>query len=181
MIRGDPCGDIGVQLLAAQSRGMTVDPFPLGDLDLFQDFGVAMDHSGKVHHLTETLYPFLIDEVFEVVSPDLCPCGLEKGGRHARGEHNEEVEGDGFYSCAHELNAFDPHDVGNLVKVGHHRRYPVGDDCLGIFPHPHHAALDMHMCVDEAGGEKFSLEVYYLLGGIIPEPHHDPLGDGDCL
>ena len=34
---------------------------------------------------------------------------------------------------------------------------------------------------DEAGGEKPPLQVYYLLGGIFPESHHLPLGDGDCL
>ncbi len=67
------------------------------------------------------------------------------------------------------------------MKIGHHRGYPVGEDGLGIPSHPHHTALDVAMGVDEAGGEKFPLEVYYLPGGILPEAHYHPLGDGDCL
>ncbi len=181
MIRRDTGGDIGSQLLAAQPWGMAVHALALGHLDLFEHLRVAMDHAGEVHHLPEPLYPFLLYEAFEVFCPDLGTCGLQSGCRHARGKHNKEVEGDRGDADAHELYPLDAHDVGDLVKVGYDCCHAVGDNCPRIFFYSHHAALDVHMGVEEARGEKFALQVQYFLRRILAEANYLTLGDGDGL
>ena len=51
----DACGDVFLEILAAEDGGVSVDPFAvlLGDLDFLHDLGITMDDPGKVHHFRE--------------------------------------------------------------------------------------------------------------------------------
>ena len=60
-------GDVGVQVVALQVRGVTVDLLMVGlaGHDLLHHLGVAVDRAHKVHHLGQALYPGMVVETVD--------------------------------------------------------------------------------------------------------------------
>ncbi|OGO22606.1 MAG: hypothetical protein A2Z28_04990 [Chloroflexi bacterium RBG_16_51_9] len=53
MVGRDAGGNVGAEVLAAETGGMPVNHLPAGKLELIQQCRVATNHPGEVHHLAQ--------------------------------------------------------------------------------------------------------------------------------
>jgi len=65
------------------------------------------------------------------------------------------------------------------VRIGHHAGRAPGHDGPGELRRGHHAALDVHVAINEARADVHSLEVNSLPGLVIAQPHDTVAGDSD--
>ncbi len=65
------------------------------------------------------------------------------------------------------------------MGVGDDTGRTVGHDGPGELRRRHHAALDMHVAVNEARADVSPLEVHSLPGLVIPQAHDSVVSDSD--
>ena len=182
VVRADAGGDVGRELAARKPGSVAVDR--LGDVseqgDLVEELLVLVKDAGVVHHFAEAEDPRLSEEGMHVGGVEGRPCRVEIGGRHAGGHHEVHVDGQAFARGEHVAHALVAEDVGYLVGVRDDcRRAPRGDDAR-VLGRREEGGLDVHVGVDEAGGEVPPLEVDDLLGPkAVVHAGHEALADGD--
>ena len=181
VVRVHAGGDVGVEVVAGQTGGVTVDllMMGLGGHDLLHHLGVAVDGAYKVHHLRQTLDPGMVIEGVDgpVIQNG---AGLVQGrGGHAGGEHEAHVHRQILRSLEHVFDAVGAHDVGDLVGIGDDSGGAVGQDRLGKLRGAHQGALQMDMRIQEAGQHDLAGDIHLHLAVILAHAHDEPLRHGD--
>lgn len=89
----DTGGDIGIQLLAGQARGMAVDLFMmcLGGDDLFDDLLIASDDADVIHHLRQALDAGIVIEHVDGPVVQRGSGFVHRRGRDAGGQHEPHI------------------------------------------------------------------------------------------
>ena len=95
VVAADPGREVRVQRGAREAGGVTVDVAVAGRGDLGDRVLVPGDDRGVVHHLGQADRPRLRpQQLGDVLGCEGRPRGLERRGRHARGDHHVRVERD---------------------------------------------------------------------------------------
>ena len=112
----------------------------------------AGHQAGEIHHLAEADDALPTEGRFDFGGGDggAGPFQPRRGGDAGR---QLEVKVDRLLARfrQHQFDARHAEDVGHLVRVSEDGRRAVGDHGAGVFGDAQHAALDVHMRVQEAG------------------------------
>ena len=173
VVAGDPGRDVGVEIGAGQPGRMTVDGFPVppGGRDLGQHLRVPVQDPGEVHDLAQRDHSRVVEERLQVGRPEPRARGFQVGGRHARGQGAEQIDRLAVGRVQEVADPGGSQDVGDLVRVGHHRGGSVHDHGPGELADRGHGALYMNVGVDEPWGDDATLQVDH--------PSCGPVGQGD--
>ena len=177
----DAGGDVGVEVVALEVRGVAVDLLVvgLGRHDLFHRLLVAVDGAHKVHHLRQALDPGM---VIEAVDGPVVQNGagfVQRRGRDAGGQHEPHVHRQVFRGLEHVLDAVGAHDVGDLVGVRHHGGGAVGQDGLHKLRGADQGAFQVDVGVQKAGEDDFAGAVHFLPAMVAAHAHDEALCHGD--
>ena len=160
----------------------------LGGGDFGEHFGVACGHAGEVHHLSEANDAGPCHCLGHVLGGDFVARGFQtrRGGR-AGGHLGEDVDRLHQRFVMHHAHTGQAEDIGDLMRIGEHRRRTMGDHRAGEFCRGQHAGFDVHMPVTKAGDHvaPVCLDNLGLRAGHIAGIRHnggDPAGgDGDVV
>ncbi len=177
VIRADPRRCIGVQLLAEDRRGVPVDVRRTRECEL-RELGLgAGDDAGEVHHLGEADHPAPPEEALEVAGNQRAARRLELGRRYARRGHEEHVQREVRAQVREPVDTVRAQDVGDLVRVGDHRRRPEWKHEPRELVHEQLRGLEVHVGVDESGDEVATRELEDLGSLVVAEACDEPVCD----
>ena len=127
------CGDVGVEVVAHQVGGVTVDLLVVGLArhDFFHYLLITVDGAHEVHHLCQTLYAGMIVEAVNGAVVEVGARLIHGGSRDAGGQHKAHIHRQVLRGLQHVLNAVGAHDVGDLMGIGNDGGGAVGENCLG--------------------------------------------------
>ena len=139
-------------------------------LDALLDDGghalAALDHAHVVHDLGDADHVVHIQDLSHLLGHEHSAGGLETGhGRHGGGRQHILAETGLFGVLQHEFDAFDAHDVADLMGIRADGGGAPGKDGAGQVLGDHHGALHVHVSIDEAGDEIVALPVVMIPGG----------------
>ncbi len=164
-----PGGGVGGERGAAEARRVPVDR-PAGERrQLRQHLGVARHHRRKAHHLAEPEHPRVGGEPGELGDAEGRAAGGERARRHARRRHHHHFVGSALGVVEHPPHPLDAQHVGDLVRVGDDGGGAARHDGTRQLRRRHHAALDVHVGVDEAGQDPRAAQVEHLAGAVVAE------------
>ena len=126
----------------------------VGDVHFGQQFFVAPDHGGEVHHLAQADDARPGQRLGHVVGTDGGARRLEaRRGRDAGRHLHPNVDGlfGGF--VGHQLDTLQTEDVGDLVRVNEHAGCAARRDSAYELGDGDHARLDVHVTIQQAGDE----------------------------
>ena len=151
----DAAREVGAGLLPAESGRMAVHALAarLRGGDLRKHLRVARDGPGPVHHLAQVADAGVVEEPRAGIRVEHGARGLEASGRHARRASEPARERRARNVLEHVAHARLTQDVGDLVRIAHARHRAVAHGNACEFPRRQHAALHVHVGVDEAGHE----------------------------
>jgi hypothetical protein len=149
-------GDVGSQLVAAESRCVAVDPLAVaaGGFEFGEDRRVALDDAGEVHHLREIEQLRVATKLFDFGGAKRRAGRLKTGSRDAGGDAEVNFAGRFLGETLHHANAFDAEDVGYLVWIGNGADGAMNDGDSSEFRRGEHRAFDMHVGIDQPGAEE---------------------------
>ena len=181
MVGIDAGGDVGVQVVAHQVRGVAVDLLVvgLGRHDFLHRLVIPGNDAHEVHHLRQTLHPGMVVEGVDgpVVQDG---AGFVHGrGRHAGGQHEAHIDGQALRGLEHIVDAVGAHNVGDFMGIGDDGGGAVGQQGLGQLLGGDQGALQMDVAVHKARQDDFAGHVVFHLAGIVAHAHDQPLGHGD--
>ncbi len=167
----DTGGEIGIELTAHQSRGMTIDTPVTGERDLGPHLRVAMDHPGEVHHLGHPDRTDGIEQLLHLGGAERRPRALEPRGGNATRRRDPERERQPGCRLRQRSYPLDPEHVGDLMRVGGHRRRSVHEYRADELVDPELGRFEMHMGIDHPGDQGSSADIDRL--DRIPRPPAD--------
>ena len=156
--------------------------------NLGQHLGVARGHTREVHHLAQTDDTGPVHGLGDILCRDFKAGGFQTGRGWRTGRHlGEDVHRlhQGF--VMHHAHAFQPQHIGDLMRVGEHRRGAMGDHSAGKFRRCQHAAFDVHMPVTQAGDHIAALcldhlgRVAFAMAGVRPDKGNAARLDRDIM
>jgi len=164
VVRTDPAGDVGIEPPASESRSMAVHRPPGECVELGVDLRIAEHRSRNVHHLGQPQHPRLAGQGCEIRRRQTGAGGRKIGGRYTGWCHDQHVEREVGGGGEHPAHAVKTRNVGNLVRVAHHRRGPTRDDRARELGRDHHAALQVNMGVNQTRQQQSTAEINPLPG-----------------
>ena len=138
---------------------MAVDHLAGEGAQLREHGRVGADHAREVHHLGEPQHPGARLERGEVDRVERGARALHVGRRHAGGGHHEHRHRRALGALEHEADALEPEHVGDLVRVGDHRRRAARHHRARELRRRHHGALDVDVGVEQTRGQVGAAEV----------------------
>ncbi len=176
-----PGGDIGVEIIAAEVRGVAVNLLVvgLGRHNFLHRLVVSGDNSHKIHHLRQALDPGMIVEGVQTAVVQHRAGLIQGGGRDAGGQHKPHVHRQVFRGLEHILDAVGSHDVGDLMGIGDHGGGAVGENRLHKLPGGDQGTLQMDMGIQEAGEDDLSGAVHLRRAGVLSHANDESLRHGD--
>jgi len=139
---------------------VTVDVTSLGCGDLGDRVLASRDDRWVVHHLGQPDRPRLgPQQLGDVLGRERGSRGLERRGRHARGDHHVGVERDLVGVVQERADAIDPEHVGDLVRVEDDGGGPPRERRPRELVEPELGRLQVHVPVDEAGEQDQARDV----------------------
>ena len=103
---------------------------------------------------------------------------LERGGRHARGQHVLDVQARPLGCVQHVVQPSEPADVHDLVGVRDDRGGAVRDQQAPYLLRADVGGLDVDVAVDEPRGRVQPRSVDLLVSPVAPHAGDDPPADG---
>ncbi len=177
VVRLDPGREVGVELLAAQAGRMTVDAPGAGCVDLGHEVGIAGDHPGEVHDLGDADGAVIVEEPAHVGGAELRAGALERRRGHAaRRAHTERERERGGGLCQRD-DSGNTEYVRDLVRVGSHGGGAVGEHAADELVDPQLGRLQVHVRVDEPGGEGGTADVDGVDRVARTPPDHHAVAD----
>ena len=156
MIGGNSCGDIARGFVTAKSWRVSIDrlscAFRRGDLG--QDFAVAAENAGPIHHLREIGESFIGEQSRHRSGVERRARRFKRGRGNAAGnaKRNGHTCVSGF--AKHELHPHGTEHIGDLMRITHRGHSAVTHRNARKFARRQHAALDMNMRIDEPGHDE---------------------------
>ena len=180
MVGLHPGGDIGVQFLPAEEGGVPVNLFARGGAvaDLLQDLFVRAHRAVGVHQLCQSQYPGLLIVGAQLLRFQHRTGLIQPGGRHAGGQHKVDRKRQIFGGLQHKVQPCRTGYIGDLVRVGDHRRGAVGQHRLFKSRAAEHGAFNMDVPIHKPRADIPALQVQFGLAGIVPYAKDDALTDG---
>ena len=152
MIGGDASGDVPPGIFTPESGSMSVDGLPSfqGGFDFFQDFRVAMQRPGEIHHLTEVFYFGTVEESLHIVAVKLCSRRFKSRGGHAARCSEIEFEWCKKAVVDHEIHSVHSTHVGDLMGIADGGDGSVDNRQAGEFGGDQHGTLYVDVGIDES-------------------------------
>ena len=177
----DAGGNVGVEVVVHQIRGVTVDLFVMGLCrhDLLHRLLIAVDGAYKVHHLRKSLNAGV---VIEAVNGPVVQNGagfVQRGGGNAGGQHEPHVYRKILRGLKHIFDAVGAHDVGNFVRIGHNGSGAVGQDGLHELCGTDQRTFQMDVGVQKAGEDNFAGAVHFLPAVVAAHADNEALCHGN--
>ena len=151
-----------------------------------QHLRITVHDTGKVHHLAQTDDAGPCHRLGHVIGADLETGGFKTGGGWRAGRHlREYVDGLHQRLVMHHPHAAQAKNIGNLMRVGEHRRRAMRDHGGGEFGRRQHPAFDMHVTIAEARDQVTASRLDHLgiradaMAGVRADIGETPGGDGD--
>ena len=181
MVGVDAGGDVGVQVCAGKTGGVTVNllVMRLRRDDLGDGGGIGGDNAGEIHHFRKTQNPGVVKEAVDVPVVQIRAAFIQRRRRDAGGNHEVRVQGQPFRGAEHVVDAVGSHDVGDFVGIGDDGGGAVGDDGPGKFRRGHQTGLQVDVGVNEAGADDFSGHVRFLAALVAAKTHDQALRYGN--
>ena len=175
------CRNISIQVLIAQERCVSIhDLSRFGTVaDLLQDLRVTAHRPVGIHQFRKPQHTRIA-----VVRPELFCVQHRAGfiqirGRHTGGQHEINRKGQIFCRFQHEIQAFQPRNVRDLVWVCDHRSGTVGQHCLLESRTTEHGAFDVDMPIDQARADIFAVQINFFPAMIRAHAHDRISADGN--
>ena len=180
MVGLHPGGDIGVQFLPAEEGGVPVDLFASGGAvaDLLQDLFVRAHCAVGVHQLSQPQYPGQLIVGAQLLRFQHRAGLVQPGGRHAGGQHKVDRKRQISGGLQHKVQPRRTGYIGDLVRVGDHRRGAVGQHRLFKGRAAEHGAFNVDVPIHKPRADILALQVQLSLAGIVSHAKDDPLTDG---
>ena len=180
MVGLHPGGDIGVQLLPAEEGRMSVNFFARSGAvaDLLQDLFVRAHRAVGVHQLCQTQHPGLLVIGAQLLRFQHRAGLVQPGGGHTGGQHEVDRKRQIFRGLQHKIQPCRTCYIGDLVRVGDHRRSAVGQNRLFKGRTAEHGAFNVDVPIHKPRADILALQVQLGLAGIVPHAKDDALTDG---
>ena len=180
MVGLHPGGDISVQFLSAEEGCVPVDAFTRSGAvaDLLQDLFVRAHCAVGVHQLSQPQYPGLLIVGAQLLRFQHRAGLVQPGGRHAGGQHKVDRKRQIFCGLQHKVQPRRTGHIGDLVRVGDHRRGAVGQHRLFKSRAAEHGAFNVDVPIHKPRADILALQVQLGLAGIVSHAKDDPLTDG---
>ena len=180
MIGLHPGSDIGVQLLPAEEGCVPIDLFARSGAvaDLLQDLFVRAHCAVGVHQLRQTQHPGLLVIGAQLLRFQHRAGLVQPSGGHAGGQHEVNRKRQIFGGLQHKVQPRRTGHIGNLVRVGDHRRSAVGQHRLFKGRAAEHRAFNVDVPIHKPRADIPALQVQLSLAGIVSHAKDDPLTDG---
>ncbi len=162
VVRADARSHVCVEVLARQPGCVAIQHTRPKRLDLVQGALVLVHHARVVHHLAQAQHPRVALQRGNVLRLEIRAGGRHVGGGDAGRHHHEHAQAAVLRLVEHVADTVQAQDVGDLVRIGDDRRDPARHHCRGELAHADHRALDVHVSVDQAGGQVAALQVDFL-------------------
>ncbi len=147
-----------------------------GKLDLGQHLRISVNDAGVIHHFGQRHNAVMAHQMEHVGGIDACARGFHVCCRHTGRQRQIDIHGLVFAAFQHIANAWEPHDIGDLMRICNDRRHPVWRYRIHKSGYAHHGAFDMHMRIHKARRYKSSAHIPDLDGLIISDAC-DPVAD----
>ena len=132
---------------------------------LGQHLCIAVDHTGKIHHLPKPDDPGPLHRLCHILGADLIAGGLQTGRRWRAAWHlGEDIHRLHQPLVMHQLHPGQAHNIGDLMRVGEHRSGAMRDHRAGKFRWGQHTTFHMHMPVTKAGNHIATPAQHLCLG-----------------
>ena len=179
VVRSDAGGQVGIQRVSADARRVAVDVTGAASADLAERRGVAGDDGREVHHLRHAQGSLSPQDLLDLLEAERPPRRLESARRHARGRHDEHVQGDALGRVEEPVHTPASDDVGQLVRVGDDGRRARGEHDLGEALERQHRGLDVDVGIDEPRHQHAPPRVQGLLANVASDAGKATIGHGD--
>ena len=146
---------------------------------LRQHLRVAVYDAADVHDLGDPERPVHLQQLLELGGTELGPGALERGGGDAARSADAECERKAAGGIGEGHHARDAEDVGDLMRVGRHRRGPVRQHGADKFVDPQLGRLEVHVRVDEGRRQRRSVHLHHVASLAHPPPCDHPVGHGE--
>ena len=154
-------------------------------LDLPVNLLHAVDHTGKVHELTQAGDALPFHGIRNLFRPDDGPPVLKaRCGRHAGRHRGKDPQKGLICFFHHELDARQAKDIGDLMGIHEDGRRPMRNDRVAVLRNGQHAAFHVHVSVHKTRGKIMSRRidnlgiVAYAGCGVADKGNPSPV-DGD--
>ena len=119
MICKNPCRRISIQLLATDSRSMSIDHLsgPLGYKQFLKDTIVCPNDSRKIHKFSKPQDPLSLNWLLHLCCTDHSACMLKWRRRNTGRNHILNIQCSPLRCLHHIIQPSDPTDVYNLMWV----------------------------------------------------------------
>ena len=161
---------IGVQLLAAEARRVTVDVLRPVETELRQLALVAGDDAGEVHHLGQPEHPPPAEETLQVALVQRPSRRLERRGRDAGRGHEVDVERQVVAGVEQPVHAVGSQHVRDFVRIGDDRRRAERQHEPCELVDEQLRRLEVHVRVDETRHDPASGGVELLRALVVAQP-----------
>ena len=178
VVGADAGGGVGLEVLAEDAGRVAVD-VRRRERELLQLVRVAGDDAGEVHHLGEADHAAAAQQALEVAPVEGPARRLERRRGHAGRGHEEDVERHLVAEVGEPVDAVGAEDVGDLVRVGDDGGSAEREDEARELVHEQLRRLQVHVRVDEAGDDVLAARVDDVAPGVLAEPRHEAVADGD--
>ena len=133
------------QIIAGQSRGVTVDLLVvgLGGYDFGNGGAVCGDDAGEIHHFGQTLHSGVLEKAVDIPIIQVGATFIQGGGGHAGGDHKPYIHRQIFCGGKHIVDAVGAHDIGDLMGIGDDGGSAVGQHSPGEFIRTYQAGFQV--------------------------------------
>ena len=161
--------DVGVQILTAQPRSVSVYALVRGHRDLIEQPFVLEENAGVVHHLAEAQNPLLSQEGVQVETSQIGAAGLELSRGDTRGQHHVDVHRAVLRRVEDVVDSLESVHVRDLMRIAYDRSRAPRHHRSRELLNRDHRALYVHVPVDETREHVASFEVYLFLAPVVPD------------
>ena len=177
VVGADAGGGVRLQRPPAHARGVPVDVN--GQRELVELRRRPTDHAREVHHLCEPDHAPTAQQGVEVAGRQCAARRFEVRRRHARRRHEVDVQRQACRCVEEPVDAVSPEHVGDLVRVGDHRRRPEWEHEPRELVDQQLRRFEVHVRVDESGNDVPADCVDDLLAVVRADPGDHSVGDRD--
>ena len=177
MVRSHAGRHVRVERLASKSRSVAVHRAAGRSQDFSEHALITGENPGKVHHLAKSQDPIPGKHLRNFRKTHRRSRRFEVRGWNAGGDHDEQVEREEPARIENVADSQKSHDVGNLMRIRHHRARSPRNHVGGELGNVEHAAFDVNVCVDERRKDYQALKVHDLASmGIVAHAGHHATG-----